>query len=98
MPQSGTVLLTGLGSFIGSHPVDQPLPGGWRVTVVEQLLGKTAQVERLPRQLRGMRRTCSDICKVQHLRDFRPQADFAVGLRYFVGARRVELHREARPA
>lgn len=80
------------------------LGGGNPVTLaevvdsLEKLLGKTASVERLPAQSGDVKHTFASIDKATQLLGFKPQVEFADGLRDFVEWYRDEIRHAEKPA
>ena len=55
------------------------------VQMLEQLIGRPAQIELLPPQTGDMLETCADLTRVQAALGYAPKVPLEAGLRHFVG-------------
>jgi UDP-glucuronate 4-epimerase len=65
---------------LGNH---RPIRMRDLLTLLEQALGRTAQIEHLPEQPGEMRVTCADLDKAQRLIGYQPQTPFEAGIARF---------------
>lgn len=61
------------------------------IALVEQLVGKKANVVRMPMPAGDVPRTCADISKAQRLLDYNPQTPFETGMARFVDWYRTKV-------
>ena len=54
------------------------------IETIEKVLGKKAQIDRLPMQLGDVDKTVSDITKARKLLNYNPTTSFEEGIRKFV--------------
>lgn len=77
----GTVLaLKPLGYEIINLGSDRPIPLASAIGILEELLGKRAEIERQPRHPADVQATWADIRKAERILSWRPQTDFRRGL------------------
>ncbi len=64
----------------GHHPVSLKE----MVSVIEQTIGKKANIKQLPMQPGDVKATHADISKARHLLGFKPETGFSTGIKHFV--------------